>query len=229
MKNNGKNIPVHLEMTLEYFNILQKEKQIDIDKVINVYTYGSVCYGTDTDDSDIDYIIVYDQSENESDTLIGYASKTQLNATLVSPEYFQSMIEENHINAIECLFLKKSWTFERIYYKFNINFKKLRHSISSVSSNSWVKAKKKILQGDIHIGQKSLFHSLRILDFGIQLAKYGKIDFTEPASNTLSKKYKSFYELLYNIKKIDNWNSLNDEYKSIYNEIKSEFKIVCPK
>lgn len=43
----------HLEFTLNQFNI--PEKQFSIDKVINVYTYGSCAYDCDTDESDIDY------------------------------------------------------------------------------------------------------------------------------------------------------------------------------
>ncbi len=57
----------------------------------------------------------------------------------------------------------------------------MRKSISAVVSNSWVKSKKKMLvENEDYIGRKSMWHSLRILRFGIQIAKHERIvDFAE--------------------------------------------------
>ena len=55
---------------------------------------------------------------------------------------------------------------------------KIRNSFSHVASNSFVKCKKKIeveASYDPHTGRKSLWHSLRIVDFGIQILKHDKI------------------------------------------------------
>ncbi len=61
---------------------------------------------------------------------------------------------------------------------FKLDKTKLRVAISTIVSNSWVKGKKKlIVQGDydLNLAIKSTFHSLRILDFGTQIAMEGKI------------------------------------------------------
>jgi len=224
-------LPLHLESTLINFNI--PIKQFDIDKVINVYTFGSQCYSTHTQTSDIDYIIIYDNDNDISDTIITKVGDHELNATLISPKYFQELIDANDIKAIECLFLKtdnskEDWSFESVEFNFKIIPEKLRHSISSVASNSWVKCKKKIEQGDILIGQKSLFHSLRILDFGIQIMKKNQITFEFSYSNTLSST-PSYRSLLKNIKNISDWDTMKKKFKPIYNSIRTEFKLLTPK
>jgi hypothetical protein len=68
-----------------------------------------------------------------------------------------------------------------IIKKYPMNFiikeNSLRHNISHYSSNSYAKSKKKIQQGDYYLGIKSLFHSLRMVDFGIQVSKNNSINF----------------------------------------------------
>lgn len=221
-----KAMPLHLEITMNYFNI--PKKQFDINKIINVYFYGSYNYGTNNEESDMDYIIVYDQDINISDTIKATAGNTELNATLISPEYFQKLIDEHDISILESLNIQQKYKFEREYFSYNINLTKLRKSISSISSNSWVKCKKKLAQGDYNIGYKSLFHSLRILDFGIQLAKHNKIvSFDKPLSNSLT--YNTFNELLNEIKIQKNWDEIYEKYKKIYNSLRTEFKLLAPK
>ena len=213
-------------VTLNYFNILTK--QFDIDKIINVYFYGSHNYGTANAFSDFDYILVYEQEKNYSDTLSTKMGSVSLDATLISPKYFQKMLNEHDIRALECYYINSNSKNETQKFLFNLDLVKLRHSISSVSSNSWVKAKKKLIQGDDLIGYKSLFHSLRILDFGIQIAKYNQIsDFKISQSETLCSL--SFEILLEDIKNLKTWDKINNEYKNVYNSLRTEFKRLAPK
>lgn len=215
-----------LEMTLMWFNI--PKQQIDLDKVINVYLYGSRTYECQTEVSDTDYIIVYNQENDISDTLeANFADGSKLNATLYSPKHFQKLLDEHDISVIECFFLREDWKYETQKFNFNLDLTKLRKSLSSVSSNSWVKCKKKIKQGDDWIGIKSMFHSLRILDFGIQLAKEGKIDFKNTYSDNLVD-YKKYFDLLQDLSTYIYWEDLKKEFQPIYNSLKSEFRIVAP-
>jgi predicted nucleotidyltransferase len=219
-------LPTHLEYTLNYFNL--KNKQIDIDKVINVYFYGSHVYKTDTKNSDFDYIIIYVQDIDVSDTLIADMSGNILNATLISPTHFQKMIDSHRIDAIECLFVSEDWKYETIKFDFVLDLVQLRKSISAVCSNSWVKCKKKIKIGEDYIGKKSLFHSLRIADYGIQIAKYSKIiSFDKPDSKLLSQ-YSSYKDLLDEILGYTEWNDLKNKYQELANNLRSEFRIVAP-
>lgn len=68
-----------------------------------------------------------------------------------------------------------------------------------------------------HIGTKSLWHSLRILMFGIQIAKHGKIiDWQE------ANKYSD--DIKYN----PSWEYLKHQYQPIKNELASEFRVLVP-
>lgn len=213
----------HLEYTLMNFNI--PNKQIDIDKVLNVYIYGSYCYETNTIKSDFDYIIIYEQDNDISETIYSNIGEIELNATLISPKHFQEMLNQHRIDALECYFLKDEFKYETINFVFNLDLDKLRRSISATSSNSWVKTKKKILQGDNYIGKKSLFHSLRIADFGIQIAKEGKIvSYTKPYTEILLNKYDTFISLLNDIMIIDTWEELKEQYQKIANNLRTEFR-----
>ena len=91
----------------------------------------------------MDYIIVYDQNIDVSDTLYTKMFDNELNATLISPTYFQKMINEHRIDALECLFTREDWKYETIKFNFKLDLDQLRRSISAVSSNSWIKCKKK--------------------------------------------------------------------------------------
>ena len=72
--------------------------------------------------------------------------------------------------------LKETIKFKLVQNKqFSEN---LRTSISTITSNSWVKGKKKLIitvDYDLNLALKSVFHSLRILDFGIQISENKKI------------------------------------------------------
>jgi predicted nucleotidyltransferase len=211
----------HLEYTLKYF------KEIDIDKVINVYFYGSHVYGCETEKSDYDYIIVYDQEIDEVDTIETKMCDLVLNASLYSPRKFQEMINLHRIDALECLFLREDWKYETMKFDFNLDLEQLRRTISAISSNSWVKTKKKINQGDNYIGKKSLFHSLRIADYGIQVAKEGKIvSYTKPYSDILD--YETFKELLLEIMCFETWEELKEKYQNTANNLRTKFREVAP-
>ena len=135
----------------------------------------------------------------------------------ISKDVFIAHLKKCDIRALECIFSPQS-NFIEDYEKF-IDWSYLRSAISQKSSHSYVKAKKKMSkENEIYIGQKSLYHSLRILLFGIQLAKYKKIINFSEANHYLEK-----------IMLIENWNDLELIYKKEYNRLHSEFKLACPK
>ena len=67
------------------------------------------------------------------------------------------------------------------------------------------------------MAQKSLFHSLRLLDFALDLAMIEDINFQK--TNNLWK----------DIIKYTSWDDLNSNFKKIYNEKKTELRALCPK
>ena len=138
--------------------------------------------------------------------------------------YFESdWIKELNSNTVTAM---EIWSYgidseyivkQQKWYDANIDPKKIRHSFSLVASNSWVKAKKKLtIEKDYnpYIAKKSLWHSLRIYLFGIQMMRYERIvDFT------VANKY--YNEI---INSPNDWEYLKNKYQPLRNELHSQFK-----
>lgn len=179
-------------------------------RIFNATIFGSQVYGTINKNSDFDIIIVANNSVESIEI-----SNNNFNIHIYTPDKFKEDLEWHRINNLECIFAP-DWAKlkEDIKYDFDLNLPKLRHAISHISSNSWVKCKKKIEQGDYYIGIKSLFHSLRIPIFGTQIAKYGHIyDFT--STNYIYQKIMS---------KRWNWEEIDLEFREERNKILIEFR-----
>lgn len=109
-----------------------------------------------------------------------------------------------------------------IKYTYNFDKKKLRDEFAKAASNSYVKCKKKlIVDNDFSplIAKKSMFHSLRLLDYAWQIAKMGRIVDWSASNNHLR-----------NIMLLPNdWKTIEAEYKPIYNQLASALREACPK
>lgn len=196
-------------MSQKYLDIHETRTEID-EPIIEVYPYGSVVYGCTSKNSDEDFIVVV-QSEKD----LYYSVKTENgDITVYSEPLFIKRGREQHISVWECICLHEN---DRYFEKIHIIPELLRREISSVSSNSFVKCKKKMAIGEDYIGKKSMFHSLRILMFGIQIAKHGKIvDYAE--ANYL-------LPVIMNFK---TWDAVKEFCQPIFNKLKSEFKLLAP-
>lgn len=186
------------------------------EHVIAIIPYGSHVYGTADYNSDHDYIVVIRDGVEHDDqyrTHIGDYS-------VYSESHFQKLLDEQYIGAIEAFFTNPiQGSLKQFIYKVNLS--KLRESISQRASNSFVKCKKKLTveTGEERIGMKSLFHSLRMLQFGIQLATTGHISNFSCANQ--------YWEA---IKEIGpDWSKLNETFKPIYNQLSTDFRVVAPK
>ena len=184
-------------------------------RVYNIYLFGSRVYSTHTADSDWDVIIIGKYSVGSIEI------KDELfNIHIYTPDKWQKDLDWHMPKNIECQFAP-DWAKlkETIKYDFKLNLAKLRHATSHVSSNSWVKAKKKLEQDDYYIGVKSLFHSLRIPMFATQVATSGRItDFS--CANFIWNKIKS---------KRWTWEELDTEFRELRNEILTDFRKVAEK
>ena len=186
------------------------------DDLIAVYPYGSRVYGNARKNSDYDFIVVTDKKTNEQ-----YSDKL-ININFYTAKEHQERLDAHEISALECYFLPKiDVILEKRDFNFKLNLVVLRHSLSAKSSNSWVKAKKKLTVAqdyDLDLGRKSLFHAMRIVEFGRQIAVNGKIvDYA--ACNPLFEEIMNCYT----------WDQMFDEYKERYNTMCSIFRIHAPK
>lgn len=177
------------------------------------YIFGSRVYGTSTEHSDWDIILIANAPQDEIELNVG-----KFNIHIVSPYKFTEWVNMNHIKAVECLFAPDWARILDFDVDFVYNEARFRHTISHTVSNSWVKCKKKLLQSEYRTGIKSIFHSLRIADFGIQFAESSEIQFH--SSNWIWDELQS---------REWNWLDLKSEYQSLKNERLSQFRLVCKK
>lgn len=193
---------------------------IEDPNILNIYIFGSHLYKCNNENSDIDLICV------TKDVVIS----DDINIHFYTLEQFKGLLDNHEIQMLECVFspdefiLKKS--IEIVQSDFNKTL--LRKSISTITSNSWVKGKKKlIIQGDYDkwTAIKSVFHSIRILDFGIQICEQGKISNFSSMNWLLTDLIKLSNELDF----IDLWNAIDTKYRKLFNNLSSRFKSFCPK
>lgn len=195
-----------------------RASSIHQSRVFNVYIFGSRVYGTNNNDSDWDIIMVANNSVESTEIKNGL-----FNIHVYTPDKFKKDLDWHRINNLECIFAPNYAILkEEINYRkdFKLDISKLRHASSHISSNSWVKAKKKItISNEYHIGIKSLFHSIRIPMFSKQIIENGNIiDFK--SANYI------WFDL---IKKRYNWDELENKYKPVRNKVNSEFRSVSYK
>lgn len=164
-------------MTAE--NVLQ-HFDIPIKDVVAIYPYGSRIYGCHTDASDHDWVVVYKSyllpSGAFKDNAIS-SDDCSHQAICFSRTGFQSALDSYEITALECAFLPKEM---HILSKMDFGVRKwnkndMASAIITKASASWHLAKTAIEDMDIDKAKKNVYHALRILGFGLQMAENGHI------------------------------------------------------
>lgn len=211
----------------------------DLNKhIICKFPYGSITYGIKpTEYSDIDIVAIVDDSVDFSAYYNEiYEEKItkddnynmEIDTQYIKESNFIKMVKNHHIIALESIWLPKELFIGPYNYEkyFELDKWKLRQSISSIVSNAWAKCHKKLTvekDYDFYRGLKSLFHCLRLLDFGIQIATYGKIVNYASANH--------YWEDLWDndIVPSHKWEDYKAKYQPKLNRLKSEFVKLCPK
>lgn len=192
---------------------------LEDSNILNVYRFGSIVYKTYNVKSDEDYIVVTKEK----------VISPNVNFTFFTVKEFELSLQTHDIQILECLNLPKHHILkEEFPFNYIIDKSKLRVSISTISSNSWIKGKKKLTvlgDYDSYLATKSIFHSLRILDYGTQLALYSRIqDFT-----SMNWVWEDLVKLSNSYSYVELWEKIEAKYKKIFNEKSSKFKSLCPK
>jgi predicted nucleotidyltransferase len=188
-----------------------KAAKMHKSRAFNIYLFGSRVYGTNSEDSDWDIIIVGNNSVESIEI------KHELyNIHVYTPKKFKEDLDWHTPKNLECIFAP-DWAKlkEDIKFELKIDHSKLRHATSHVSSNSWIKAKKKLLVADEYkIGVKSLFHAIRIPMFSEQIATFGRIaDFQ--CSNWIWSRI---------IEKEWVWEDLHKEFRELHKSVLIDFR-----
>jgi predicted nucleotidyltransferase len=205
-----------------------KASGIHPSRVFNIYIFGSQVYDTANKDSDWDIIMVANNSVESTEIRRGL-----FNIHVYTPNKFKADLDWHRINNLECIFAP-DWAIlkETIDYRkdFKLDIPKIRHATSHISSNSWVKCKKKLTVADeYHTGIKSLFHSIRIPMFATQIVNSGRIvDFS--CANFIWDKLTFKDKPIYLRDKFKwSWDKLDDEFRTIHNNVLTDFRKVTTK
>jgi hypothetical protein len=189
-----------------------------LNNALNIYHYGSFVYGTFIEGiSDYDYIVIVPDEMSELDEQQFECNNCQY--TVHSAKSWQEMLDRCDVDALETYFLPEQFIVnETIVFIADITKTKVRNSFSHVASNSFVKCKKKLEIEESYnpaIAKKSLWHSLRIIDFGIQILEYDKI-----------VNYASLNHLHEQIVMCEDnrWEYFKQKYKPMYNALKTKFR-----
>ena len=186
---------------------------------LNVYRFGSHVYGTNNENSDEDFYVIQEE----------YTESESVDIHHITRKEFQQLLDENDIQALECFFAqRKDVLKETVKFDFNLDLSKLRKSISTISDGSWQKGKKKLKVAadyDKHIALKSIFHSLRIRDIGIQVATHGTII----SFSRMNYILEDLYSLGDDYERTELWEKIDAKYRSVYNDLRSKFVALCPK
>lgn len=181
--------------TQDDFSELKKIFQLKDYDILSIFPYGSRVYGTFSDKSDYDYIAVFRDGTVKDEFAL---EKGKFNIHTYNESSFVKLIEKHKIFALECISLPEEFNIcNRKKFNFKLNIQTLRSSISEKSS-----------------------HSFRIIDFGKQIAKDGKIG-----------NYSSMNDLWFDIlnNSSEDWKDYFELYKTKHNEMLSEFRKLAPK
>lgn len=196
------------------------ENIINDNNNLNIYISGSKLYGSDDALSDIDLIIIQKEYRPSNDinihcfTLDGFIDGAKSGDIAILEVYFNRNAD---------FILKKTIEIPDV----EIDPISFRRKISMLTSNSWVKGKKKLIvvgDYDLRVGVKSIFHSLRILGYAISIGKNSNISDYSQDNYILEELYK----LSDNYQRDALFEVIETRYKKIFNQRKSEFKKLYP-
>lgn len=196
-------------------------RQVPVESI--VYPYGSRVYGTASEDSDYDYQIVINDKDFKKEDWVNKLKTRNLDLHVWSQSQWIEALNDQRVYAMECVYLPYSEIpRHNLNFHFQISKAKLRDEFSRVASNSWVKAKKKlIVEADYNerIAKKSIFHSFRILDFGRQIATKNRI-----------VDYNSMNDIYDEIMATPaDWDAIDATFRGRHNALASAFREACPK
>lgn len=150
-----------------------------------VLPFGSRVYGTSSDLSDWDYVVIANTPDTNKEIKF-----SNLNLHIMTYEQFSLHLREHRSFAVECFFSPTQLRLlELVRFSWTPNRDSLIHQFTHISNISWNSFEKK-LDEDYYKAIKDIFHSIRVPLFGVQILTTGKIEnFSE--SNYILERLKS--------------------------------------
>ncbi len=181
---------------------------------------GSQLYGMTNPLSDYDYLVI-----NNNEDPFPYQPNKEIKVW--SRDKFLVKLIDHDLKALEVYF-SNDYFFKTYYgFGFNLNKSNLRRAVSAVVSNSHVKAKKKIRDGEIYVDLKSYWHTIRILTMSVDLAKNGSFD-PRGYKDRLNHIYEDIISMLNDPEPETLFKRLVEKYDPLARELLHEFRLLCP-
>jgi len=190
--------------------------ELNVEQALVVYLVGSRAWGTATERSDFDFVIVMDENYYTPQGAV-QLQRPGIDAAVYNVIAFEKGLDEHNCFLLACLSLppENVWLQKRTF-ETNISPYKLRTAVSAEASRTWCKAKKKNLEeNNPALSKKDVIHCLRELKFGIQLAKYGHI-------RNFGTANKYVHEMASDTS-VD-WNEYGKKWQVTYNKLSSKLK-----
>jgi predicted nucleotidyltransferase len=208
-------------------------KLIEPYEILGLYVYGSRLWGSTDENSDLDYCVIVDNNSSIfefTDEFYIQKESEDIDLHVMSETKYKEFVEECNDMALSMYFQESPLL--KYDYKTEINLINLRKYFSSKANNSYVKAKKKLTVEDkseenFRIAYKSMYHSIRILEFGENIALAQINDTKIYDFTSFGKNIEWIIEEFQNNK--ENWEYLHELFKPIYNKYASDFKKLAPK
>lgn len=217
-------------------NIISFLQETTKNNILGLFPFGSTVYQNKSA-GDHDFIVITESKKVNQ--LTEFINNKECQFSFYTFDEFKQGVASCDIHILECLFYQNIELNDNCFFfidsllKDNLSLNEFkRTSISQQASNSYVKAKKKLIIVDDFdkIGSlKSLWHSLRMIDFGFQIATTGQI-YDYQSCNDLYKEIESDYNLIDDYDNAnDFWSFLHKKYKPIHNQYMSKLRSVTVK
>ena len=191
--------------------------------MILLLPFGSQVYGMTNPKSDKDYLAISIDEDKPESIDTGYGSSE---VEIWSYSEFLEKLEAHDLKALEIYFENRATFLSSFNTYFTLSKSKLRRAVSAVVSNAHVKAKKKLIDGEVYTGLKSYWHCIRILTMFNVLADKGIF---KPSSfvEELDYIYVDIIERQGD-EPLGIFQSLENDYKVLLKSLHHTFKLRCP-
>jgi len=199
--------------------------------LMGLYVTGSWQYSCTREGSDIDLTAIVKEYPSCGSQFIS----DDLNVNFYKVSSVDRMLQEGYIPLLEAYYAEDKHIIIK-YPKFNVvrpidslmdDISLLRVSCSTLTSNSWVKGHKKLTTSDydLNMALKSIFHSIRIQDFVIQLLDSS----TTPDFSSCNYILYDLFFMSESLHREELWLAIKSKYHSVYKQKKSTIKSFIPK
>lgn len=151
--------------------------KIHPSRVKNIYMFGSRLHGINRNDSDYDYFVIASTLNEHVEIKDKSENGMDLNIHVMTLDRFKKELNEYKMSRVESIFAPEEYKImQKQPIQFLVKKDKIKKYVPYQSHESWQIAKSRIQnQDDSYRAKKSVYHSLRVLDYARQIIQFNKI------------------------------------------------------